>query len=366
MKKSEEAVTGVTEAPTHPLFKRPILPIKNWAEFLTRWQEAKTWEEMLGLLHAGFNIVHFYRRSTDQQEFKPADRLIFYLTIADGWTHPESLCAPDEDRYEKQSVGLNETDGRQILMATSELRQALMKKAFDQLCQHFFGKGKSKDGEPLVRDERYWTDKVLTPEIFPRLMSFFRVKESRSNVIEIRNLPCPSSWRKVSHHEKQVISFLLDLASFLWRWKETEIEGWWKEEDKATVAKFNREMRARVNQAMPWMIEVLVSLGRLDILAKRDIKLNSACLVKLKEIALLAELSPDDCLVRERRRVGNLEEASLAGSAAADFLLKYQLNTKTRAKLEMVYRAQEKSIEARDRLKALTARQLRRRSRLGK
>ena len=41
--------------PVHDLFTREIRPIKDWQEWLERWQAAVTMDEMLGLLHVGFD-----------------------------------------------------------------------------------------------------------------------------------------------------------------------------------------------------------------------------------------------------------------------------------------------------------------------
>ena len=40
----------------HPLLSREIRPLYNWHEWLARWDAALTAEELLGLLHVGFNV----------------------------------------------------------------------------------------------------------------------------------------------------------------------------------------------------------------------------------------------------------------------------------------------------------------------
>jgi hypothetical protein len=78
------------------------------------------------------------------------------------------------------------------------------------------------------------------------------------------------------------------------------------------------------------MVEVLVALGRLEVLRKYLLELlePDPCLAKLKEIALREHFSNHHNLVREDRPVASLDEACYLGSEAAWLLKEYELMTK--------------------------------------
>lgn len=345
-----------TEVPIaiHNLFSREIRPFHNWKEWLDRWQAAVCIEEMLGLLLVGFNVSlenHVY----GEKKYDLIDRLIFYFTIADGWDNHYLLEVPGE---EKRKYGFGcDKDGYVTEKGQSELRQVLAQKAFNTLCLNFF-KANLKKCDMTEREKNqskyFWETVIFSEQLFPVIQNFFRAeKEECGNDFRIRNLS-NGSYRleHQSHNEQQTLNFLLDMATFIWEWREREVYS--HSSHKDDEIKWNVEMRSRVDESKPWMIELLAGFNKLGLLRKWILELDNECLAKLKEIALRNKLSRHLYPVGEDRLVATIDEACYAGSEAAWFLKEHEIKTKENNRLEKI-RTAEQAIEKADReLKNLT------------
>src|SRR3954471_13808541 len=76
-----------------------IRPIRDFSEFIKRWQAAITIEEMLGLLHFGFSVPFAEQKSGN--EYDAIDRNTFYFSIAEDWCEDPSPESAHERRQEK-------------------------------------------------------------------------------------------------------------------------------------------------------------------------------------------------------------------------------------------------------------------------
>lgn len=319
------------------LFSREIRPIRNWHEWLMRWQVAETIEEMLGLLHVGFS-VEIGGGGWREPEYELSDRVEFYLTVADGWMDADLLeRSGDSGEY---YFGKDEF-GNRSRKRTKELRQVLARKAFDMLATNFFNAMKVKDG---YRNQ-IW-DEALTGRLFPVIQNFFRTEKAKyGGRIVVRNLP----WRdEVSHNEKRMIGFLLNIIENVWKWSEEPLSSWWKEEEKDKARLINAELRARFDGAKPWTVEVLVYLGRLDILRGLWESLDVPSITRLKEIALRTEV-PDPETPRwsyRQRRAKTLEEAVHAGSLVAGFLVELDIKRSEARRFKKIREALEARTKA--------------------
>jgi hypothetical protein len=314
----------------HNLLPQEIRPIANLHEFFIRWQAAKTYEEMLGLLHHGFNIS-LQRYGLDEKEYDEIDRLVFYFTIADGWYDHRLLKLPkDKDFY----VCIK---GKMGTMSQYTFRQELAKKALNMLCLNFFNAKLIKEvwrGRKTFNPE--WGNTIVSKRLFPVIQNFFRIQRSMLfDKKEIRNLP---QKEKLSHNEKEVVSFIINLATFVWEWeKENEPPYWDLEIEKQCI-----KMYSRLNSFKPWLIEVLSFLGQISLLEKWTLELDEACLVKLEKIALRNKLSRFNHPVTEDRQVTTIEEACYIGSPAAWFLTKHNLTTKNHERLVAIQEAEQR------------------------
>lgn len=324
----------------HNLFTREVRPIHNWHEWLERWQSATTVEEMLGLLHTGFN-VSLEHSQYGEKEYDSIDRDIFYFTIADGWADDYLLRTPlDEKKH--YPFGRDE-HGRTVHKSASEIRQVVALKAFDMLCLNFFRVELKEDG------------RIASARLFPIILDFFRIEQPHFGTrFEIRNLN-RSNWRELSHNEQLARKFLLNLARFVWGWKEVDTR-FYRGKDKEAAEKWITEMRARLDAAKPWMVEVLVNLDGFDLLREWMLELDKPCLAKLKEIALRSELSQYGHPVVKNRKVTALDEACYTGSRAAWLLKERELKMREGERLKAILAAEHQKEEANQKIQKLTPR----------
>ena len=314
----------------HTLFSRKIRPIRNWHEWLERWQEAQSIEEMLGLLHVGFS-VRLERGEYGEPEYEVTDRYLFYLGIADGWNDQYLLQHTEDDG--EYTYGVDDY-GHRVYRSTAYLRQVLARKAFDMLAFNFFNRSLYYNDHQKFAG--FWPQMVPS-ELFPAIQHFFRAQPARfGRSIEVPNL---SGREKIADSEKNAIHFISNLAVFIWEWEEPDHYYGGDEEKRQEEG---RERKARLNAAKPWMVEVLEYINRLDVLWKYT--LDDSCLKKLMEIALRAEVWERE--QNKHRNVCSLEEAIYAGSVAAKFLHLFTIVRREYTRLEAIREAQIARIEA--------------------
>ena len=326
----------------NPLLAREVRPVLKLKEFFEGWEASKDFDEMLGRLHTGFNVpVQEYAG----QEYDEIDLLIFYFSIADGWTDGYIFQVP-ADKGKKYQVGYD-GNGNLKFKAPSELRQELARKAFDMLCLHFFKKVEL----PHRHHEDFnnvWERTISCERVLSAIQFFFRTEKGIGSTIKIRNFSYRS---ERSHGEQHAVSFLLNLTHFMWEWEGLEVPSWFS--NKEAKERHNLEMRKRLDSAKPWMIEVLAYLNRLDILGEWLLELDGHCLEKLKEIAMRNELRADRYPFKSRP-VATLDEACYVGSKAAWLLKEYELKKSEHQRLEMICAAELKKQEAEQELKKLS------------
>ena len=284
------------------------------------------------------------------REFDGIDRLAFYFTIADGWNDYSLLQLPEDGYESKFELGW-EPGERRERKTKSELRQVLARKAFDILCLNFFKNYLEED-----RDRENWMWKwveiAVSEQLFPIIQNFFRVEKGRYGGMYIRNF---SRSRKKSHGEQTAADFLFNLADFIWDWREQEIRSYYSHKEE--LERENVSMRARVDAAKPWIVELLSQLNNLDLLRKRISELDEDCLAKLREIAMRAEIdNPSSTEFCNRKRlVVSLDEACYVGSKAAWFLKEHELWLREHTRLEAIRKAEERKRGAERELQKLTA-----------
>ncbi|HVN26264.1 MAG TPA: hypothetical protein VMT99_01240 [Candidatus Paceibacterota bacterium] len=327
------------EVPIHDLFTREIRPLHNWNEWLERWQAAVTIEEMLGLLHVGFEVP-MGTRHWEEKKYDHIDRVLFYMKMADGWSNG-SLLKKAGDPDKEYEFGQDKR-GYVTKRKPHGMRQILAKKAFDLLCQNFFGsfelEGSGKHGDEW---NRHWELDVVTPRFFPSLVKFFRTEKGwlDEESIRIPNLNVPE-WQDASHYEAKARDFVVKLSTFMWGWKEPDYFCG-EEEDRAAAVGENEKLRSRIETAKPWILEVLIGLNEWTLIRERLLSLDRACLDKLKEIAFRTKLSRHLHPVIEDRKVASLDEAYFAGSRAAMLLSQRELLLREGRRLQEIRKAHE-------------------------
>lgn len=351
MKNQTQAVLvdGVQETPViHTHMSREIRPIRNWLEWLERWQAALCFEEMLGLLHVGMDVPteHYH---ADGRRYDEVDRVIFYFSVADGWKSRWSLELPD-DGNTKYVVG-RDNCGNLLQKSPSEMRQMLARKAFDILCQSFFKTEfhDSRNGYMPV-----WDSLITGDRLFPVIQNFFRAEKAwHRDLIDVRNLPTGD---KIGHNEEQAVRFLLTLATFILDWSEEgHLQAYYSADERKKVADRDAKKRLIIDASKPWLIEVLTQLDHLEILRARIMNLDRSCVAKLKEIALRNEFSDHSHPVNKDRRAVTVDEACYLGSPTAWLYVERELRMREHRRLTEIKEAQDKQRRAEERVRQLTS-----------
>lgn len=306
--------------PTHPLLTQDIRPISNWHEWLIRFQVVETLEGKLGLIHTGFNMP-LERMGYAEKNYDETDRIIFYLSVADGWNDYDLLKIPGDEGKEYR-VGRDKC-GNILIETPCGIRKIIAQKAFNLLCLNFFKMDILYD----VHRERFndeWRDIVVSKRLFPVIQNFFRAEKRWDGEVYIFNL---SNNDDKSHNGHLAINFLLNLARFIWEgWKERDLAIW--KPTKCQIIeeheKNNAELRSRRESAKLWMIEVLSHLNQLGVLRKWLLQLTKPEVTKLKEIAMRKKFTTCTEPIYEDRPVESIEEAFFLGSSAARLLKEYE------------------------------------------
>ena len=329
---------------THPLLTKEIATIPNWNQWLIFWQSADNLQWMESLLHCGFG-VSFDQYVYGEKKCDNVDRVMFYLAVADGWDDCYDSLQLPEDRGKEYCVGFT-ANGTSIRKSPGQLRGQLARKAFDMLCLNFFRvelRGGGRDGFDFGP---VWLKTITSERLFPVIQDFFRGEEARHrNQVRVRNL---SGREERSHNEALAVAFLLNLVRFVWGWRKPTS---WAKPDEDTE-RLNTEVRSRLDASKPWLVEVLVALGRLDVLRDWILELDKDCIAKLTEIALSSRFSRHK-LVTKDCPVTTLDEACYIDSTAAWFLKEYELKMREHARFEEIRRAEEEMEKASRRIKEL-------------
>lgn len=335
----------------HDLLSKEISPIRNFHRWVQLWEAAATQQEMLGLLHCGFDVP-LERAAHAERQYDRIDRYVYYFTIADGWCDAELLEKREEDRDSAYCVGYDNS-GNRIEKQPKEIRQEIARKAFDMLAQHLF-KAPLRDrfGQGFAG---IWENTVLSDRLLPIIKRFWNAEPEiwSPKRFRIRNL---DDRNEKSHSRDLAVDFLLNLAKFVWDWKGTPVPAWWAEDspERKQAEKSIAAARTRIDSAKLWLIEVLAYLGKLDVLAPWILHIDAACIEKLKEIALRNEFVTWHHPVAENRLVATVDEACYMGSETALFIKRIELVQAEHKRLSDILEAEQQLKEAARNVERLT------------
>lgn len=201
-------------ATPHPLLGRKIVGIETWKDWLKRWEAVSTAEELMSLLHYGFDAG-----GNVYQDIHT--KALFYLSIADGHSgrNGEYIGRRRDDKKESRW-----TDDRVLTClrrpsppheqqySSTDIRRMLAEKAWEMLCLKFLG-GWVFDigsmGNPGWFN--YWGDNKEDLEVIRTLLVFYDPKEGANNF---------GSHDK--HHRKLERQFLREFIKTAWEVVELE------------------------------------------------------------------------------------------------------------------------------------------------
>ena len=290
--------------------------MRTWSQFLKNWEKASEPWELEGLLHKGYDLT--FETAYRELEYNAIDRTVFYLSCADGWQYPFELHIQGEDahtrihrvRHEKGVVDLT----------SSEMKEVLVQKAMKMLCQYEFKPW--ADNYPKWRDPDIHMTYFTSADLLPSLMHFFS-DVGDDNRFTYYNMQVPQGYPDMSHIHRQIYEFVMRLIKTILIWSESDFR--WKKgsysRDEAEALRKEGLVASEVkrfNIAKAWAVEMLASMGDLDLLLKME-TLDDVIISTLKKIEL-------ECYMKgrgEKRRVKNHKEALQAGSRCAWFLERY-------------------------------------------
>ncbi|MBI4088838.1 hypothetical protein HY415_01955 [Candidatus Kaiserbacteria bacterium] len=345
---TDQAVASQPTGSVYRTFKTKIRVYENWGEFLeVAASPSLTFGQKLGAVHDVFNLKLGHRpwdfQKGGSQPYLPSDRFEFLFGVADGWT--------DVDAHRTKGISWNEEPqffagrrgegGTDAILSESQMRQILARKALDMLVANLFSMPSVREARETNRkeyEEEAMLDLVSGP-VFPMVQAFFRV-EKDSRRVRIQNLPGYAE--EGSHSGKTIVNFLPKLAKFMWEWPKSR-----NFRDQPGVID-------RINEAKPWMVEVLNRLGELRMLVQWTLELDEPCLDKLREIAFRAEFNAYQGPLYMDRNVETLEEACYLGSTAAWILKRHELMTLEHKRLTAIQEALEAKADAEEQVRKLT------------
>lgn len=319
--------------PTHPLLRKAELPtITNWREWREAWDATTRAEFLHSLLHFGFDVP-----SVSYQEY--ADRICFYLALADGHSQNGGWLLPEETILEWGTY----TD-RRILFggvrfeSLGALRREIARKAFHVLCDRFF-----RDSRREGDDYPSWADAVVTyPGVFEAALRFLRLEldevTGRHRIPNLQHL----YGEKAKHHFETARAFAFDLVRFACQFYG--FGEYASDEDKRVMERFRA--------ATPELVDILFDLGRIDELLTRDmggIASNLATLRRLEKLAMSQKIWD----ANQHRRPKNLEELICEGSRAALVLHALQVRAAARKRSEELKKLEAEEQEIRNREREL-------------
>jgi len=304
----------------HPLLLKEIGYIANWTEWKLRWEKETQTELLQSLLYYGFEV----KVETDEEE---VDRVCFYLEMADRCFDYHAFETSDDCicyHLGKSRFGKN-------IESKKDLRQSVSQRAFQVLCQKLFKN--TEEGHHYIPS---WLRLVVIPQIFSKLLWFFRLNEEG----RISNL-----WRATGFNLETAEKFVREFSFFAWRYSEINFYGRLPDGAEETF------QEARVS-----MLEILFGLKKLDFLLEKERykTVDEECERKLEELSLSFKLYYLPKYLCAEHKPKTIEEACFAGSQAAEVLILLRKKKQEAARLEQLQEQKERRQDADKKIKELS------------
>jgi len=300
-------IEGVTTLDSkHPL-DRPVRTISCWEEWLRTWEAAETIEEFLSLLHWGFS-KHITNRISGTYE----ERLIFYFRVANGWTSPLNMRREEREELVFSDPHKTEKDSQRSVTTRQDARVIIAGKAASVIHKVFF----SQSFPILEQCDDYLGEwkKYVSPTLLQTIIAFFGVCEGSYDGHDVSNLP-----GKGSPQHKNVKSFLVGLAHYIWMWRPEKVNSWDSPECATIIAAQNQLMQTIHLELRRWIIHMLCEVGEFDLLHR---KITSDCVEEIEVLKkrALARRIRSNWEFGEDQFPTTIAEAIVAGSREARFL----------------------------------------------
>lgn len=182
----------------HPLRKKNLVGLATWKQWMEKWRAADTAEELVGLLHVGFDVPY----GNDLEGGGLVDRTTFYLNVAHGYNYPSIF--PGDRNY--TCSALLKEDRRVPL---SNLCGMVAEKAWKMICLRVLDSmsGNWRDWKTAKALCRMAEDKPF----FGALANFFS---------EVDNLP---GWANKDHEAEICRRFLHNMVWLGWGYEQIKM-----------------------------------------------------------------------------------------------------------------------------------------------
>lgn len=292
----------------NPLLTIDMNPISNYHAWLQAFIAPSDSDTKEGLLHKGFE-KSLGKADYSEPEYTEADRIIFYLSIADGWEDGSNLLRGEEIKLYPQSTPKMQA-----------IRMSLAKKAISVLYQNSFKVWVDRGDDRYV----YYEKMVTSRELLPILMYFFS-KEQKDKTLAPRN--GVHSYPTSSHLSEQLAKFLIMLIQAILFWDADDLLAGREYSrmapaEKLVFGELVDTETERFFKAKVWAVEMLSSLHKLDVLEKGCMArsfIDDTVVYALQAI----ELRETIVIKGETMKVKNHHQALKAGSKAAWILAKH-------------------------------------------
>lgn len=240
-------MTTATTAERHPLLKKKIVGISTWEEWLKRWSAVKTAEELISLLHYGFNAGGSVYRDTHA-------KALFYLSVANGYSDYSGIGSRSDDvKGNYRSDGILTAIPKPVseYYSSSDLRHLVAQKAWEVLCVTFFGGWVVKQGSQASPGWfKWWGDNEQDPELIRTLFMFFDPRDGANN-FEYRDI----------HYRTLVERFLRDFITTAWKTSIGSRGHWWSAKPYSEDEGAYRDIATLCEASRPRLINMIVALG---------------------------------------------------------------------------------------------------------
>ncbi|MBX4211270.1 MAG: hypothetical protein KW806_00505 [Candidatus Yanofskybacteria bacterium] len=271
----------------HVLMTREFGVIKDWTEWKQRWDEADTAEVLLGLVYCGFHVPLTEGYDYEKREELKADRICFYLEIADGHAGWDLMHEHERGEWNLGDEG-----------TLPHRRQAIAARAFGHLAKFFFTPKNSSDRSNWWN----WEDVLTNDRLFQKVLWFLRTRWDVHQFQWVLQNIQPFPQREAS---AIAWTFAKRFMRLLW---ETNFY------PLSLTPEKKEEAMQRLRGAQTAAMDILLVLGMFEEILLNKYRSPTSAVVVEKLTRLALQKWPD-------RMYASLDEALLEGSPAARVLV---------------------------------------------
>lgn len=324
MNETHAALAATPYQPRYPLVEKHTTHSWNYHGWLTVWHMLSDADALVGMLHVLFT-KQIAKAHEAEPEYGYHDPILLCLALAEGWTNNGYLLKKDGDERLTYRLPGHLSDDK-LKVEPYKWRQPVAQKAFAVLITHL--NAIIEHGHPLSHVftgyNAVFEQLIMREDVFAALRQLFRIEVTKhSRYIQ----HCSTGFNSQNETARVLIksteSFLYRLMNFLWNWREHKVPNHNPPSDYSTgVERLNTRMRKLIDEARPWMVQVIFVLDKQDeldrwMMDRGEHELDARTAQVLVDIAMETRCVPTG---GDKRVPRNFREALAAGASAAVLL----------------------------------------------